>query len=236
MQEAIKEFEKLRQKDIDNEEKYTKRIAILKKAQADAERKTQQQRKQEVEKTIELMKQGKAKEIDIQILSDEQRKAVIVGTGKDILNTVAKFNEKAFKIAKAIAVAEAVVNVYRGISAALALPFPFNLLAAAQTAAQGFAAIAQIKASQYTGPRQMGGSVEPGQSYLVGERGPEMFVPNAGGQIVPNHSMGRGVTVNFNIETIDATGFDELLIDRRSTIVGVINEAMNRQGREGITA
>jgi len=48
--------------------------------------------------------------------------------------------------------------------------------------------------------------------------------------------MGNQVTVNFNIETIDATGFDELLIDRRSTIVGVINEAMNRQGREGITA
>jgi hypothetical protein len=126
--------------------------------------------------------------------------------------------------------------VYRGISAALALPFPFNLLAAATTAAQGFAAIAQIKASQYTGPRAMGGPVSAGQSYLVGEKGPETFVPNAGGTIVPNSQMGQQVTVNFNIETIDATGFDELLLERRSTIVGVINEAMNRQGREGITA
>ena len=71
---------------------------------------------------------------------------------------------------------------------------------------------------------------------MVGETGPEMFVPNAGGQIVPNGAMGKQVTVNFNIETVDATGFDELLLERRSTIVGVINEAMNRQGREGITA
>lgn len=236
IQQAIDEFEKLRQKDLENEQKYTQRIAILKKAQADLERKNAEEKKAEVQKTIDLMKEGKAKEIDIQILSDEQRKAVIIGTGKDILNTVAKFNEKAFKVAKAIAVAEAVVNVYRGISAALALPFPFNLLAAAQTAAQGFAAVAQIKATQYTGPREKGGSVSPGQSYLVGEKGPEMFVPNAGGTIVANNQMGRNVNINFTINAVDSRGIDQVLIERKQTIIGVINEALNRKGRVGITS
>ena len=109
-------------------------------------------------------------------------------------------------------------------------------LQAALIAATGAVQIAKIKSTSYTGPREKGGPVSAGQQYLVGERGPEMFTPNAGGQITSNGAMGQQVTVNFNIETVDATGFDELLLERRSTIVGVINEAMNRQGREGITA
>lgn len=34
--------------------------------------------------------------------------------------------------------------------------------------------------------RAMGGPVETGKAYIVGERGPEMFVPNTAGRIVPN--------------------------------------------------
>jgi hypothetical protein len=39
-------------------------------------------------------------------------------------------------------------------------------------------------------PMQHGGPVHPGQSYLVGERGPELFVPAQAGHIQPNGSMG----------------------------------------------
>lgn len=39
-------------------------------------------------------------------------------------------------------------------------------------------------------PRAMGGPVTSGQGYLVGERGPELFVPRASGTIVPNGAMG----------------------------------------------
>jgi tape measure domain-containing protein len=45
-----------------------------------------------------------------------------------------------------------------------------------------------------------GGNVSGGQAHVVGERGPEMFVPRQDGQIVPNHQMGGGggdVTVNI---------------------------------------
>ena len=39
----------------------------------------------------------------------------------------------------------------------------------------------------YALPREAGGPVTPGQPYLVGEKGPELIVPNRGGTVVPNH-------------------------------------------------
>jgi len=51
-------------------------------------------------------------------------------------------------------------------------------------------------------PRANGGPVGAGQPYMVGERGPELFVPGAQGNIVPNNAMGgANVTVN-----VDASG------------------------------
>ena len=51
--------------------------------------------------------------------------------------------------------------------------------------------------------RANGGPVSSGKSYMVGERGPEMFVPNAGGRIVPNSDMGGSTNVVVNV---DASG------------------------------
>ena len=52
-------------------------------------------------------------------------------------------------------------------------------------------------------PRANGGPVTAGQPYLVGERGPELFVPSSNGGVVANDNMGGGVTVvqNLNIST-----------------------------------
>lgn len=44
--------------------------------------------------------------------------------------------------------------------------------------------------------RANGGPVFPGQPYLVGERGPEMFMPGTAGNIVPN---GKGQTIIINV-------------------------------------
>ena len=38
-------------------------------------------------------------------------------------------------------------------------------------------------------PHAMGGPVTAGSPYLVGERGPELFVPDASGSIIPNHDL-----------------------------------------------
>lgn len=52
--------------------------------------------------------------------------------------------------------------------------------------------------------KAIGGSVQAGQPYMVGERGQEMFVPNQSGSIIPNNQLnGGGVVVNqtINIST-----------------------------------
>ena len=56
-----------------------------------------------------------------------------------------------------------------------------------------------IEERRFGGARALGGPVAPGGSYLVGERGPELFTPSASGNITPNHAMGGGaITVNVN--------------------------------------
>jgi hypothetical protein len=40
--------------------------------------------------------------------------------------------------------------------------------------------------------RAQGGSVTVGKPYVVGEKGPEMFVPSSSGSIIPNNKMGGG--------------------------------------------
>jgi len=82
-----------------------------------------------------------------------------------------------------------------------------------------------------------GGAVAKGQPTLVGERGAEMFIPNSSGQITQNArgvGGGGGTTVNFNINTVDARGFDELLTQSRGTITQLINQAVNERGAKSI--
>lgn len=50
--------------------------------------------------------------------------------------------------------------------------------------------------------RATGGPVSPGRGYLVGERGPELFVPTSSGRVVPNGGearAGRDVRVSINV-------------------------------------
>jgi len=82
-----------------------------------------------------------------------------------------------------------------------------------------------------------GGSVQKGQPYMVGEQGAELFVPNQSGQIQQSARGGSGggsTTVNFNINTVDARGFDELLTQSRGTITQLINQAVNERGAKSI--
>jgi len=53
--------------------------------------------------------------------------------------------------------------------------------------------------------KAIGGSVMSNTPYLVGERGPELFVPNSGGSIVPNSGLGGGMTI-APVYNVDARG------------------------------
>ncbi len=50
----------------------------------------------------------------------------------------------------------------------------------------------------YGGPRAAGGRVSPGNWYMVGERGPEPFIPDSAGTILPADSLGGSTTVIVN--------------------------------------
>ena len=57
--------------------------------------------------------------------------------------------------------------------------------------------------------RQAGGPVMPGQPYIVGEQGPELFIPRQSGTVVPNGELpaAGGVTVVVNGDVWDADRF-----------------------------
>lgn len=59
----------------------------------------------------------------------------------------------------------------------------------------------------FGGARAAGGPVSGGKSYLVGERGPEIFTPGSSGRITPNHQIGGGGGTTVN-NYIDARGAD----------------------------
>ena len=106
-----------------------------------------------------------------------------------------------------------------------------------QNKAKGSALLLSGNPMGFLGFMASGGAVAKGQPYLVGERGPELFVPNETGQITQNArgtSGGSPVTVNFNINTVDASGFDDLLVRSRGTITQLINNAVNERGAKNL--
>lgn len=56
------------------------------------------------------------------------------------------------------------------------------------------------------GARANGGPVTAGAPYIVGERGPEMFVPSTSGKVLPNHALRGGSDQPVNIKVVNNTG------------------------------
>jgi len=240
-QERIKKLENLRNVDVDNYQTYTDLInkveeeATNERIQmyADEQRKKDDLRK----KNIDLFKQGKYKEADITGATQEEMKEIAISTGRETLDVLASQNKKFFQLQKAVKIAEAIQNTYLGASKAFAQGGIFGFVTGALIVAAGMAQVNAIRSQNYPG-REKGGGVMSGQSYLVGEKGPEIFSPGSNGGITPNNALGGSeeVTINFNINTVDASSFDSLLSERRDTIVGVINQALNERGRRSLTA
>jgi len=65
---------------------------------------------------------------------------------------------------------------------------------------RGLASNIRESVSGVFGFRQFGGFVTPGQPYIVGERGPELFVPSTAGRVEPNAAVATApVTYNANV-------------------------------------
>ena len=155
------------------------------------------------------------------------RKTVEMLIGQAIQNAF----EKGMAMFKADAIKKAMISMYEGAMKTFAsIPFPFNVVAVGGALAFGAGLINKIRGFE------RGGRPPVGRPSIVGERGAELFVPDQAGTVVPNDKLGMGkqVTVNFNINTVDARGFNELLVNSRGVIVNLINSAMNEKGKMAV--
>ena len=139
-----------------------------------------------------------------------------------------------FDAMRALAFTEAIINAKVAATKALAQGGIWGTVAAAAIYANAIARAYEIKNMKPPPRREMGGSVSSGQTYLVGERGPEMFTPNTSGNITSNKDLGGTTNITFNIQANDARGFDQLLQARRGLIIGMINKAMKQNAQSGI--
>ena len=142
-------------------------------------------------------------------------------------------SQKAFKMLQAHKIAEAIVNTYAAVMRAFAaFKPPMSYLAAGSALTFGLAQVSQIRSQKFTARRQ-GGAVSENKPYMVGEAGPEVMIPGSSGFISPNLG-GKSVNVTFNINAVDTAGFQQLLANERGMIVGMINSAVNQQGKSDI--
>ncbi len=83
-----------------------------------------------------------------------------------------------------------------------------------------------------------GGPVKGGQPYVVGEQGPELFVPPSAGKIIPNNQMGSKAVasgavsapitntyITNNISAIDSRSVAQLFAENRRTLFGSVQLA-----------
>ena len=73
--------------------------------------------------------------------------------------------------------------------------------------------------------KAIGGSVQAGQPYMVGERGQELFVPNQSGSIIPNNELGGGSGVVVNQTINVSTGVQQTVRAEISNLMPQIQEA-----------
>jgi lambda family phage tail tape measure protein len=56
-----------------------------------------------------------------------------------------------------------------------------------------------------------GGPVSSRRPYIVGEQGPELFMPGMSGSMIPNRDITGGTNVTYNINAVDAASFKALV-------------------------
>lgn len=89
--------------------------------------------------------------------------------------------------------------------------------------------ISDIFSGIFGGGKAAGGPVSGGTSYLVGERGPEIFTPGSSGSITPNGA-GGDTNVTFHIASLDPRTAASVIIQNREVITDIVRQASNRRG------
>lgn len=150
--------------------------------------------------------------------SFDQLRQAIDGWGKSSAEALVDFaltGKSSFKdMVNSILADLARMMVYRNITGPLAN----------KISGMDWGSIGSAVAGMFGGFRASGGPVSGGTSYIVGERGPELFTPHTSGAIVPNGALGGAkvsIVVNNNAgsdtrasasATTDATGNTQIMV------------------------
>ena len=91
-----------------------------------------------------------------------------------------------------------------------------------------------ILGALFGGAKASGGTVQGGRSYVVGERGPELFTPGRTGSIAPNSAMGgANVTVNVDASGSNVEGNSDQASQLGKAIGVAVQQELIKQKRPG---
>ena len=158
------------------------------------------------------------------IAKAEAEKALTAEVAKSTISTIqgmsatlASESRELFNLNKAASIAMVYINAAEAASKAYAQLGVFGPIAAGTIYALAIANIGKIASQNYP-ERQAGGDVRPGETYLVGEKGPELLTMGQyGGNVTPNRNLAQGVVVNI----YDGTGrkINQAMSDLRVEVV-----------------
>ncbi len=133
-----------------------------------------------VEGQVEEQKKADEEKKESQKKADDERVRNFDDTLSTIATLASNSNDTLAAIGKAAAIAQATIDGIVAVQKALAsAPPPFNFALAALVGAATAANVAQIAGME------KGGRVQAGTPYIVGEKRPELFVPDTNGRIIP---------------------------------------------------
>lgn len=151
-----------------------------------------------------------------------------------------------FAISKSFQIAQSLLNLHAAVMKAMndddSLTTTERLAKMAAVASAGANVLNQLTSVTLSGARAMGGPVGGGRAYLVGEKGPEIFVPGASGQITSNENLNKALgggsnkTVVINqTNNFDSSNSDNL--DLAKSIAkqtkAVVYEVLKNESRSG---
>ena len=152
--------------------------------------------------------------------------------------------KKSFENYKVLAKAQAGVSGIIAFMNALATPAPFPIpeILAASVAVLTAQQISKINSMQYSGARRQGGQVTRGNSYLVGEQGPELITMGGNARVTPfnqlmqqsrgdNNTTNQTANINFTLPETGSRDIREQLMQNRDLIYSIVQKAMNDRGR-----
>jgi len=187
--------------------------------------------------TLDAKRTHELKLTDIKAVENEKREkseaklsrlkvSAAAGVASNLAILMNTNSKKLFKIGKTAAIAAAMINTYQAITKTMAAtPYPWNIPLAAAQGIAGMVQVANIKSQKFSGAREHGGAVIGGRSYLVGERGPEMWTAPDSGRIVNNSNISNaGTTNNLTVNNYVGVSDDHIADVAWNSLLDRMNE------------